>query len=129
MSNRRGYGGANRVALGSVGSLDDLKARLGCASKLGGSAELEPPRNGLTGHVAKGVTYRAWPSAAKPFGRDFLLRLEGTTSRLNAASPWPSAGVAVELARRRVSLYVWILETRPRSRATTSNVLKLGDKV
>ena len=48
---------ARRLAagLGSVGSLDDLRARLGCASELGGSAQLEPPRNGLTGHVTKGV--------------------------------------------------------------------------
>ena len=37
--------------------------------------------------------------------------------------------MAVELARRRVALCLWILETRPRSRSATSNVLKLAGQV
>ena len=45
-----------------------------------------------------------------------------------AASPRPAAGMAVELTRRRVPLYLWILEIRRRTRATTSNVLKLADR-
>ena len=64
-------------------------------------------------------------------GPDFssvMFRRGSPPARTEPNGVLPSVGV-LKPGSRRVALYLWFLETRPRSRATTSNVLKLADKV